>query len=65
MADHIPEISPIDGYKTYIVATLTVIYAIAGWYLDFHTADRAVDLVIASGFAGTFRSALKNIQVRW
>lgn len=51
-----------NGSKTYIVAGLIVVYAIASVYFKQMTYDQAVAWVLGSGAIAALRSAIKKLQ---
>ena len=54
-------LSKIDGYKTYIVCAITIIYAVAGAILGYLTWVQATQMVLAALGAAGFRSAINRV----
>ena len=54
----------IDGRKTFIIAFLTLLYAILGFILKLHDAQRTLDLILLALGMITFRSAMKKMEVK-
>jgi len=49
----------LKGKKSYIVAVLTLVYAVAGFFIGELDANAAVQLVLASGALAAVRNAIK------
>lgn len=52
----------IDGYKTYIVAGVTVVYALVSWWSGAIDWKTAMDMILVALGAGSFRSAIKKVE---
>lgn len=53
-------LSALSGYRTYLVAIAMAAYAVAGWGLDYHDANKAISLLLeAAAFAG-LRAGIKK-----
>jgi len=50
----------IDGYKTYIVASLTIVYAVIGVGLGFHDHPTAVEMILAALGLSTLRHGVSK-----
>jgi hypothetical protein len=45
----------IDGYKTYIVASLAIVYALSGLVLGLHDQTTAIEMILAALGMSTIR----------
>jgi len=50
----------IDGYKTYIIASLTIVYAVIGVGLGFHDHSAAVEMILAALGLSTLRHGVSK-----
>ena len=50
----------VDGNKTYVIALLTVLYAVVGVFIGQLTWEHAIELALAGLAAAGFRSALNK-----
>lgn len=48
----------LQGKKTYILAIITLVFAVSGYLQGSFDLAQALEIALASGFAGSFRSAL-------
>lgn len=56
-------IEQLKGYKTYIVASLAVIYALTGLLSGQLTVTQAVAYILSSGGLAALRGAIAKVQV--
>lgn len=52
--------SSVDGYKTYIIAACTLLYALMGFITGNLDANTAIQLVLGSGAIATLRHAISK-----
>ena len=52
----------LDGKKTHIIAVLTVLYAILGFYLEMHDMDSMVKTILVGLGIITGRDALRKLE---
>lgn len=48
----------INGHKTYIIAAVTVLFALASWWNGSMTYDQAIALALGGAGLGALRNAL-------
>ena len=51
-----------QGYKTYILAALGVVYIVAGYYTGHIDATTALGLLFAPATVTTIRAAISSVQ---
>lgn len=49
----------LSGKKTYILAALSILGAIAGYLTGDMQLDKAIDLIVTAGLAATVRNGIK------
>jgi len=52
----------IDGYKTYLIASLTIVYAVIGVGLGFHDHSAAVEMILAALGLSTLRHGVAKTR---
>lgn len=50
----------LSGYKTYVLAAIAVIGAVAGWAVGDLTTAQALEMIWSGGVAATIRSAISK-----
>lgn len=53
----------LKGYKTYILAAVAIIGAVAGYAIGEMSLQQALDYAWAGGVAATLRAAVKKAEV--
>jgi len=52
----------IDGFKTYIVASLAIVYAISGLVLGLHDQTTAIEMILAALGMSSLRHKMLKIN---
>lgn len=52
----------VDGYKSYIIAGATIVYAVSGGFLGFITWQHAGELIIAAFGLGALKNAISKVE---
>lgn len=49
----------LQGYKTYTVAVITIVYAVSGYFLGYLDGNAMIQLILGSGLIAGLRNAIK------